>query len=64
VLAVFSVGVDLLHALVKPRRWAAEVALGTLEDGGEMLVLTLAAAYAVGLARWGAAAGRRPAGSR
>lgn len=56
-LAVFGVGVDLLHALVKRQRWAVEIALGTLEDGGEMLLLSPAAAYAIGLARRLPAAG-------
>ncbi len=59
VLAMFSVGVDLIHALLRPRLWAAQVFLGTLEDWGEMLVLSPAAAFAVGLRRRLAATGRR-----
>lgn len=50
-LAVFGIGVDLLHAVVAWGRWSVNVLVGTIEDGGELVLLSFAAAYALGLGR-------------
>jgi hypothetical protein len=57
-LALFGIGVDLLHALAPSRR--LDGLFGIVEDGGEMLVLSLAVALAVFVARVGGPPPRRP----
>lgn len=47
-LVLFGVGVDLLHSIAMP---LGVRGLGVIEDGGEMMVMSLLAAYASGLAR-------------
>lgn len=50
-LAAIGVGLDLLHAAVGGLRRAIDRGFGFMEDGGELLTLSLAAAYAIGLRR-------------
>jgi hypothetical protein len=50
-LAAVGVGLDLLHAAVGGLRRAVDRGFGFMEDGGELLILSLAAAYAIGLRR-------------
>lgn len=46
-LVFFGIGVDALHAMVR----GSELVLGTLEDGGEMLAMSLTLAYVIHLAQ-------------
>ncbi|MGG5807806.1 hypothetical protein [Falsiroseomonas sp. CW058] len=50
-LAGFGVALDLLHAALGGQRRAFDRVLGTVEDGGELVVLSAACALAVALAR-------------
>jgi hypothetical protein len=50
-LAAVGIGLDLVHAALGGLRRLMDRGLGTLEDGGELLVLSVTAAYAVGLSR-------------
>jgi len=56
--AFFGIGVDQLHAAARNGPW--ELLAGTVEDGGELLALSVTVAYAGTLL--GAARRRRPAG--
>lgn len=58
VLAGFGVGVDLLHAVVTGMLDDHDLILGFVEDGGELVALTLNAGLAAGI--WGRLALRRP----
>ncbi|MDK3019700.1 hypothetical protein [Pseudodonghicola flavimaris] len=55
-LVFFGMVVDMLHALLPPQ---FSEAAGVIEDGGEMLVIAVSAALALGLARHGTAYYRR-----
>ena len=48
-LGAFAVGLDLLHAAVGGERRAVDRLFGAVEDGGELVVLSLAAALSTGL---------------
>jgi hypothetical protein len=47
----FGIALDLLHAAIGGLRRAVDRGIGTVEDGGELLLLSFAAAFAVGLSR-------------
>ena len=55
-LAVFGVGVDAIHVIAYFRAPAFSTALAFLEDGGELLIISAATAYAL----WIALQGRQP----
>lgn len=63
-LAALGVGLDLLHAALGGLRRAMDRGLGFIEDGGELLTLSFAAAFALALSRRLAAPREQPAGSR
>lgn len=53
ILGLFAVGLDFLHSLVPTNlAFRPDRILGLIEDGGEMLVITAASAYAAYLLRW------------
>lgn len=60
-LGGFAVLVDLVHAAVAGQRRAFDRLFGVVEDGGEMMVLSLACALAITLLAALRASSRRPA---